>query len=263
MLAKLLKYDLKNIYKVLVIFYILAIVFAAITRLFFLIDDTIILNIIGKVCSGITISMIANIVINNILRGWARFRTNIYKDESYLTHTLPVTKNSIYLSKFLSVIITMFTSMLVVSLTLFIAYYSEESLTLVKEILLPFAEIYNSTVIGLLIIVLGVLFLELIVLLQVGFTGIIIGHKFNFAKIGMSVLFGFIAYTASQIFVILCMFIIGLFNSEILDLFISTEIASVSVLKKMMYLSIGIYSLITIIIYFINAKLLKKGVNVE
>ena len=64
MLKKLLKYDLKYIYKVLVVFYILVIFFAIFTR-FMLYKDIAIIKIFGQVCSGITISMIISIIINN------------------------------------------------------------------------------------------------------------------------------------------------------------------------------------------------------
>ena len=50
-------------------------------------------------------SMVASILINTMMRSWIRFRDSIYKDESYLTHTLPVTKNNIYNSKFLQTLI--------------------------------------------------------------------------------------------------------------------------------------------------------------
>lgn len=44
--------------------------------------------------------MIVSSLINGLMRSWVRFITNIYKDESYLTHTLTIEKKDIYLSKF-------------------------------------------------------------------------------------------------------------------------------------------------------------------
>ena len=67
MLKKLLKYDLKNIFKFLVIFYSLALFFAVLTRIFFSIDNSLMMNIIGQVCSGATISMMFSILINNLI----------------------------------------------------------------------------------------------------------------------------------------------------------------------------------------------------
>ena len=130
MLKKLLKYDLQNINKVVVIFYGLSLFFAILTRIFFSINNSFIMEVIGKICSGVTISMIFNILINNLMRLWSRFRTNFYSDESYLTHTLPIDKKTLYLSKTLSSIITLFVSFLVIALSLFIAYYSKENILL-------------------------------------------------------------------------------------------------------------------------------------
>ena len=53
MLKKLLKYDLKNVYKVLVIFYILTIVFALITRFISSVNTTTISNIIFQISSHV------------------------------------------------------------------------------------------------------------------------------------------------------------------------------------------------------------------
>ena len=125
MLKKLLKYDLKYIFKVLIVFYGIGIFFAVLTRIFLNIENSFIMDIIGKVCSGVTISMIFNILINNIMRLWVRFKNNFYKDESYLTHTLPVDKSTLYLSKILTSIITLFVSVFVSGILLFIAYYSK------------------------------------------------------------------------------------------------------------------------------------------
>ena len=70
MLKKLLKYDLKNMYKTLGIFYILTIVFAVLTRIFFSLKQTTIINIVGQICVGAMFAMIANIIINTLMRNW-------------------------------------------------------------------------------------------------------------------------------------------------------------------------------------------------
>jgi len=71
--------------------------------------------------------------VNNLLRLWIRFKNTLYDDESYLTHTLPVDRKTIYLSKIVVSMITMFTSILVIVLTLFIAYYSKENMETLKN----------------------------------------------------------------------------------------------------------------------------------
>ena len=126
MLGKLLKYDLKWIYKVIVIFYILSFVFSIVGRCLNTIENSVIFSVVTKISYGIAISMMINSLVNCLMRLWARFIKNLYKDESYLTHTLPVEKKTIYLSKVLSAIISIFTTTIVILACLFICYYSRK-----------------------------------------------------------------------------------------------------------------------------------------
>ena len=263
MLKKLLKYDLENIFKVLVIFYSLSLFFGILTRIIFNVENSFIINIIAQICSGITISMIFNILINNLMRFWARFKNNFYGDESYLTHSLPVDKKTLYLSKILSAIISLFISILIIGLTLFIAYYSKENLEKIKNILLPVASAYGSTIIKILSSFLFVFFLEFANALQSGCTGIILGHRRNNMKVGLSVLIGFIVYIINQLVAILMLFLIALFNEDLMNLFITNTVIDVNMVKIIITIAIIVYTLTLIIGYFINLKLLKKGVNVD
>lgn len=263
MLKKLLKYDSQSIFKVLIIFYSLSLFFAILTRIFLNISNSLLMNIIGQICSGVTISMIFNILINNLIRLWVRFKSNFYADESYLTHSLPVEKKTLYLSKVVSSAVTCFTSLLVIGAVLFIAYYSKENIELIKKLLLPIANAYDSTIIAILSAFLFILFLEFFNILQCGFTGIIIGHKMNTAKTGFSVLFGFIAFMISQFFAVLMIFAVALFNKDFMNLFVTNQIVDVDTIKAVIYISIAVYTLLLLIGYLVNIKLFKKGVNVD
>lgn len=263
MLKKLLKYDVKSIFKFLVIFYSLSLFFGLLTRIFFGIENSFLMNIIGQICSGVTISMFFNIVINNLMRMWVRFKQNLYGDESYLTHTLPVEKKTLYLSKIITAVITLFISVVIIALTLFIAYYSKENLEMVKNILLPVADAYDSNIVTIILAFLFILFLEFANALQCGFTGIILGHRMNNAKTGFSVLFGFGCYVISQTLAVLMTFIVALFNKDFMNLFITNEIVNIEMLKVVVYMSMAAYTIILFVGYFVNLKLLKKGVNVD
>jgi len=263
MLKKLLKYDLKYIFKGLIVFHLLALFFAGLTRIFFAIDNSVIWNIIAQVCSGITISMIFNILINNVMRIWVRFRNNFYGDEAYLTHTLPVSKTSLCLSKMASAVITLFISFLVIGLVLFIAYYSKGNIELLKSVLFPVVSFFNSTMTKLILILLFIVFLEITCTIEAGYTGIILGHKMNNAKIAYSVLYGFITYTIIQIILLLTIGTISLFNSDFMNLFITNEITNLEVFTNLVYIVFAFYISIAIINFIINLKLFKKGVNVD
>ena len=262
MLSKLLKYDLKSKLPFLCIFYALAIGCAGWARLFLLFSEIPILNIIGQIFSGAAISMIFNTLINNVLRAWGLFRQNLYGDPSYLTHTLPVRKPAIYLSKALDGLITMTISFLVSGLTLVILYYGTKLWDTVALVLKALPDGRPALTVALVV---GVVFLEVLNMLQCGFTGLILGHKSNKGKIGFSVLIGLGVYSAGSLFVL------GIFGAAALidpnmRRFFMTSQSSLFMLEDMhavLALSAFAYAALIGILYGLNVKWLKQGVNVD
>ena len=210
MLKKLLKYDIKYMFKSISIFYILSIFFAILTRIIFSLNQTVMIDIIGQISVGCMFAMIVNTLVNTIMRSWVRFKESIYKDESYLTHTLPVTKNNIYNSKIIFTIVYLLVGMLVVVFSLFIAYYTKDRFIIIRDFINNLIGNLNINTTYFIISIILLLFLEILNGIQSGFFGMIIGHKFNNNKTGLSVLFGFITYMCSQIFcIILFVIVIG------------------------------------------------------
>jgi hypothetical protein len=263
MLSKLLKYDLKYMIKNMSVFYILAIFFAILTRILLSLEQTVMLTIITNITLGCMFSMVASVIINVLMRSWVRFRDSLYKDEAYLIHTLPVTKNDIYNSKFLQALLFFIFSFIIVIICLFIVYYTKDRWIMIKELINKITTGLNFNpwlfIIGMLL----VLFLELFNAIQCGFLGIILGYKKSNNKIGFSVLFGFIAYLLSQSLVLLLMYVVGLFNSSIMDLFNSNIMLDPGSFKLLAMVAIILYILIILIMNIICRKELNKGVNVE
>ena len=265
MLTKLLKYDLKYMIKNMSVFYILAIFFGITTRILYSMEQSVMVDIISKISFGCMIAMIANIFINTIMRSWVRFTSFIYKDESYLTHTLPVTKNDIYNSKFIQTLIFTIFSLAIIIIALFIAFYTKDRWIFFKEYLNNTAAGIDLNLTVYIIVLILIFFLEIINIIQAGFLGIILGHKKNNYKIGFSILFGFIVYLLSQGLVILSVFIAGLFNSNIMGLFRSNNNLPIDsgTFKLLIILSIIIYSLVIGLMSIICKKEFNKGVNIE
>lgn len=263
MLGKLLKYDLKWVYKLIGIFYILAFIFSVIGRVFGEIENSLICEIVSQIAFGTAISMMVSGLINCLMRSWVRFTRNIYKDESYLTHTLPIEKKKIFASKVITGIIAVFTSMITIIICLFICYYSEANMEVLKGILELAATTYNTTVLNLLLLVSIVIFLEIVYVLLTGYVGIILGHKSNKNKMARSIVIGFVLYFIFQTLTLGLIAVYGLFNSEVMNLINTTDIINVEAIKSVMYAGIGIYVLYSIILYWLGQRYLKKGVNVE
>ena len=264
MLSKLLKYDLKYMIKNMSIFYILAIFFAITTRILFNMDQSIMINIIGQISVGCMFSMIASTLINTMMRSWLRFRDSLYKDEAYLTHTLPVTKSELYNSQFMQTFIFFFIGFIVVLISLFIAYYSKQNWTLLTNFVKTITTGLNMNSLFFITMLIILIFLEVFNAIQCGFYGIILGHKKNNGKLGYSILFGFIIYLIAQTIVLGLIFIFGLFDSSIMELFKTTSsIIDVQAFKILAIVASLLYLAIIFIMSMLCKKELNKGVNIE
>ena len=264
MLNKLLKYDLKYMIKAMTVFYILVIFFAILTRILFEVEQSVIIHLIGQISLGCMVSMIFNILINTMMRSWARFRDSLYKDESYLTHTLPVTKNDLYNSKFIQTLIFFFIGFIVILLSLFITFYSKDTWLVITNYIKTITTGLNMSTAFFIVIAIILIFLEVFNAIQCGFLGIILGHRRNNSKVGFSVLFGFIFYLISQTIVLGLVFIYGIFNPSVMELFKTATInIDVSAFKSLAIVSSILYIIIIFTMSIICKKLLNKGVNIE
>ncbi len=264
MLIKLLKYDLKYMVKNMCVFYILAIFFAITTRLLSLPEQSVMIGILSKISSGCMIAMIANVVINVMIRSWVRFRDSIYKDEAYLTHTLPVTKNDLYNSKLIQTFIFFFIGFAVVLLSLFIAYYTPDTWMIIKEYIKTITTGFNMSTLFFITMAILLIFLELFNAIQCGFLGIILGHNRNNGKLGFSVLFGFIAYLIAQTLVLGLVFVYGLFDSTVMELFKSATISiDVNAFKILAIIASTLYLVIIFSMSILCKKLINKGIDIE
>ncbi|MDO4283617.1 MAG: hypothetical protein Q4D02_08290 [Clostridia bacterium] len=263
MLGKLLKYDLKWIYKVLIVFYTLAFIFSIIGRVFSMIENSVVFSVTTQITLGLAISMMISSLINCLMRLWARFIRNGYKDESYLTHTLPVKKKTIYASKVLTAFISIFTTTIVIVACLFICYYSKSNMQILKSLLELAASTYNTTVLKLLLLVFFVVFLEMMFVVLIGYVGIILGHKSNQNKMIKTIIISFALYFLTQAFTLGCIYIFGLFNSNVMNLINTTDIVDIDAIRDIMYMGIGIYTLYIIFYYILGKKQFEKGVNID
>ena len=264
MLNKLLKYDLKYMIKNMSIFYILSIFFAITTRILFNMEQSIIINIIGQISVGCMFSMIFSILINTMMRSWVRFRDSLYKDESYLTHTLPVTKNELYNSKFIQTLIFFFVGFIVVLISLFIAYYSKDNWLVITDYIKTITTGLNMSTSFFVIMFITLIFLEVFNAIQCGFYGMILGHKKSNGKLGYSMLFGFIIYLLAQTLVLALVFVYGLFDSSVMELFKTATVSiDVQAFKVLAIVASLLYLVIIFIMSILCKKELNKGVNIE
>lgn len=262
MLKKLLKYDLKWCFKPLVVFYLLACIFAILVRVIESFDQSLFLLIMDKICCGALIAMVINIIINCFMRNWARFIKNIYKDESYLTHTLPIARSQIYLSKVLTAIITLLTSFIVIVGVLAISSLNADTWAFLKNTLEQSAIYFNTSIIALVMTFICTVFFQFLYMIMSGIVGIIIGHKSNNLRIVKSILLGFAIYYILSSLSIGIVFISGLISPDIMTMFTEVVISS-NVIKTVLIIITVSYAIYNIVLFIIGNKMLNKGVNVD
>lgn len=258
MLGKLLKYDLKFVFKNLNVFYILLFISTIIGRLFNGIENSTIMHIISQIFMGISIAMIFNILINGAIRIWVRMTENVYKDQSYLTHTLPVTKKDIFLSKILCSLIVILVSFIVILLGVAIWFWKDTTIEAIKSFFNMGFESKSTILLFVL-----TCYLEFFFLIVVGLLGIVLGHKFNNRKIILSIIFSILIYGA---FNLLSLGLLGagtLFFPGLKELFISNVLPTTNQIHGMLEFAVGLYLVYSCICSLVSINLFNKGVNVE
>ncbi|MBE6712478.1 MAG: hypothetical protein E7580_03025 [Ruminococcaceae bacterium] len=265
MLTRLMKYDLKKNFRFLCVFMILALFFGVLTRVLRRPDASLVLEIIEGICNGTAISMMFSLMINCFMRTWVSFKASMFGDESYLTHTLPVKRETHYAAKAFTAAISVLLCFTMVLAVIGVTYLTEsvwESLKVNVDSLALYFDIPAWTIPVFLFIL---LFLEFFNIIQIGFTGLIVGHRLHQSKVLWSVLIGFGTYLVTQGITLAGMFLFGLLDSEFMKVF---EFVDLSTVKPGTVISLALigsvfYAGFCIAGFVLNTLLLKKGVNVD
>lgn len=125
MLGKVLKYDIKSLSKNLIPLYVVLLGLALVIRLLSFFEK---LSIINIVLGLMIVVFIFALTFSFFLTGVFNVKyylDNLYKDEAYLTHTLPVKKGTLLLSKVLVSIITVILTFICVIVSIIIAFYQK------------------------------------------------------------------------------------------------------------------------------------------
>ena len=173
MLRKLIKYDFLWMNRNMVIIFTITVILSIFTRIASNYTGSIMGDLIFGILRGFTIAAFANTVIDSVIRIWERFRQSLYKDESYLIHTLPVSKKKLYDSKTISGIGAILLSLVVVITCFFIAFWD-------NDIYEYFRAIFKDG--DMAFILLGILvtaILEAVYAVNVGIFSLVVGHRFN------------------------------------------------------------------------------------
>lgn len=262
MLGKLIKYDFNWINKVMYIYFVIMFFISLAVKIVESFDQNLLMVIIDKTVSCMFIACIFSIAITYVLRTWSRFITNFYKDESYLTHTLPVTKSQLFDSKIIASLLSMLMAIAVIIICVLIVFLNTGLIEDLKTMYNSLVTAYDSGfailfVVGLVLIVL----LELAWIMICGIFGIVAGHRFNNSKMLKSIIIGLITYGIMAIVIFAVIYFVNYFFIDIDQ--VVNGFPEKSDILIMGLSGIGVYLFANIFFYFESKHLLNKGVNVD
>lgn len=264
MLKKLIKYDTKWTLKNIYIFIGLGLFFGIVARLLDLAPDSLFFKIVKGIFKGASLSMTISALVNSIIRPWVRMELNMYKDQAYLTHTIPVSRSIIYLSKFLNALICIVLSSAVLLIDLFIMYYSKETIETLKLSLNMLATTLDVSVVLFIVLVSFVVLVEALFIVQCGYFGIVYGNSYNKNKGAKTFIYGFASYIVSTFVTLIVLIIWSLFDKELHGVvFGGNSNIDFSLIKVLMIFSIIIYVIYIMVLYYLSNKKLTKGINID
>lgn len=277
MLAKLIKYDLKFIFKTVGIFAILLLLSAILHNITSYDYTPTFMDASGQVYGGdpdapaiilflhtvfynAIYCFLVGLLINTCTRIWQRFKSSMYGDESYLTHTIPLSRRALWTAKFLSALLTILSVLIVLALTCFILNLTDTGKTFLEGLGISSAWPLNNLAYA------GTLFTQLTFIVLSGISGIILAHRLPTHK-PHSFLCGFGLYILGSCVVLSAILLLSQVNPDLQTLFANDydpySAHIISFVTRILSIVALVYAVIIAIYYGINTKLLARGVDVD
>lgn len=261
MIKKLMKYDLKKMTNLLIYLYPITLLVAILTRIIAIGEDIQLIFIISKIFGSITYSLIGSIIVNTFVQILITFNQTFYKDQSYLTHTLPVEKSKLLISKYLSALIVILTTMVVSVASLFIVLYSRELMEILKVSIASVVQGFNVSGTVFILLIAGVLFSQICFLISLGFFGIIKANTYNEKRVLKGLAWFAVCYMVSMVVSLITIVLVFLITGNVNLVF--EEVLPAKAFLTVIILGFVLYAIYAVAFYFIGKRLFNKGVNVD
>lgn len=261
MLGKLLKRDLHRNMRWLWILFVAVLGMAVLTRgCKALGEHVMFFQILGIFFDSLFYTGVVNIILHPFLQNFMNFTKSFYGDESYLTHTLPVTKNQLLTSKCLTALIEVTLGIATAVVSLLIMFWTPDLFDFLQGLILMLVGANLSAVLVLGLFV-GLILVEFLMFLAMIFFAIVLAYRAKEKRVLKTFLYtcimAFVAITILAIFMVAVLAINGV------DLSSTTLVLSGSALISLLVTGICVYAGLTVVIYFLTRKFFNKGVNVD
>lgn len=259
MLKKLLKYDYKTLLQTLLPVYGISLILSILSNISIRINDiTPIFRIPMSFIIGLSILVSIGTVFITFIVGIINFYKQTVKDEGYLLHTLPVTKNSILISKLISLVTMEILSLIIAVITFLITIKIEPTQIVdgIKYIINIIGEYKLTTLIGALTIIIGQITNILLIYVSISF-----GQKHSTNKLLYSIIYGIVIYHITQIATTI-LYLPILSNEKFVEA-LNETIPESQILNIMLLMSMIISIIIGTIYYILTKKNLETKLNLE
>ena len=261
MLSKLLKKDLKKNMRWMWILFVSTIAVACVTRGFKELGENIMFfKILGIFFDSVFYALAINVIIQPFLRNFLNFTKSFYGDESYLTHTLPATKNQLITSKFITAIVEIVLGFASLVISLLIMFYSPTMFDKL-ELILSMVIIGDFSLAWVIILFIVLVIVEFLMFIAIIFYSIVIAYRAKEKRVLKTFLLTALMSLMAITILSICMMVVLAIN----DVKLSSSILILPSLAFMSIMITGIvvYSAIIVGFYFLTRKEFNKGVNVD
>ena len=260
MLGKVLKYDLKALCRYLIPLYAVLFGLGIMIRLLGFFDNV---SIIAIICGLMIVALVVLSCLSFVFNGIFSVKyylENLFKDEGYLTHTLPVKKGTLLFSKVLASLVTFSMTALVLIISLIVAFYQKGLFVDVVKVLN--LSIYGMTVYEFLLFMIVYGIIGYVATILMVYAAIAIGYSRSSNKLVSSVVWGLIFYFVMEFLYLGLLGIIMIINPT----FISNLDNSVFMMKDLITF-FSIFMVFTALIggvyYYISYRFMDKKLNLE
>ena len=261
MFSKLLRRDLKRNMRWMWIMFVATIVLAGVCRGCSALGKNIMFfKILAIFFDSVFYALAVNVILQPFLRNFMNFSKSLYGDESYLTHTLPVTKKQLIDSKFLTALIE--TSLSFVTLVVAIlARYATPTMMTTLKMLLSTAIVGEFSVILVLTVIVLLVFVEFVMFLSIIFFSMVLAYRAREKKgLKTFLLTAAFAFASSTVLSIVLVVILVANNVNLAS---TTLVLSSGTMLSVVIAGTVVYSLISTLFYLLTRREFSKGVNVD
>lgn len=257
MLGKVLKYDLKSMGKSLFPLYAGLLGLALVLKFIgFIADNVSAFSFIYSIMFIFFIVLVIGGLFYTFFVSIMRYYKNLYSDEGYLTHTLPVSTGSLLFSKVFSSFIYIILSVIISFISIIIVLGFNDVFNVLKEGLEFFSLCFDMSVGTITLLAIFLLLLSYICYVLMVYTGISLGNMHSKNKITFSVVYTVAIYYVTQILGVLMLGIIFLINPDIMSQ-LDQAIPDKKYFMWVIGSGIGLNIVVVLVCYFICYNRLK------